>query len=605
MNDHSFHLNTFDVKERRLQFFVVIILLVFLPVLMYLLQRALQFGTQAAPDAELSVIPKNMSRTPGNTWELPLNQTVPIDIVLNSGTNRIEAIEATVLYDPTVVSLKGSGTVKTLDNITCNQVSPFKFAWVKKVGGITIDQNGTETGTEIGSATVVCSAVPPVEQWQNNTPVYTPGAIGLTTTVATLTFKTLKLSTNASIAIEYTPQAPKNDSAILSHEGACCSTTDVLSKANNLVYNVTAAQNSATLSLSPSTLTASVNQPFDVRINLSTGGQQVDSADIILKYDKAVLKAQSVTRGSVFDSYELFPLPSGINETGSQGIIQVSGHMSPSTGHGLSGTNLLFATVRFTPLTISAGTRVEFQYTAFGDRNDSNIILYAQSTDILASVSNGTYVVQSGQPTPTRTLTPVPSPTGQQTATHTPIPTGGVGGPAPSATPTRIPTVTLTPTSASKDISMTVVLQGRTWTDAPKNREVKIRFLDTAGVLKAGPIDVVIDATGKIQITSAQLSPLALGAYDILVKPLGYLQQKIRVDLKAGTNTIDRTATPFFGGDLDGSGSINSLDYNILLQQFKTATPLVDLDGSGQVNGLDYSIMLSNWNKTGDSEGVN
>lgn len=626
-NKHQ-HLTTFDTHERRLQLLIVVVLIVLLPVLMYLLQQAFQIRIGAAPDAQLSVVPKNLTTTPDGKWEFTVNNTIPIDIVLNSGTNSIEAVETTLFYDPLTVSLKGSGAVKTLDNIACSQISPLKYTWTKSVGGISVDSSGNESGTETGTVTIVCSSVPPVTQWVNNVPVYQPGTAGLTTTIATLQFRTLKTATNASISIDYNPQSPKNDSNVLSYEGTCCSTTDVLSRANNLTFSVVQPTQQATLSLSPQTRAATINQPFDVMINLSTGGQEVDSADVILKYNKSLLKAQSVTAGHIFDTYQLAPVPSGIDETGQQGTIQVSGSMSPSTGHGLSGNNLLFATVRFIPQATTTGTPVEFVFTTAGNRNDSNIILYTQSTDILSSVSNGIYSIQvaTATTTPSTTVTTAPTtaaPTSTPTRTPTPTTQGSVGGGVPTATPTQTPTLTMTPTptrtptptqtptptvtptSVPKDISISIVLQGRTWQNAPQDRIVKVSIQDASGKTVYGPIEGRIDVSKKIQITNAQITTLPLGTYVIVVKPSGYLQQKIPIDMKAGINEIDRTSTPFLGGDLDGSGSINSLDYNILLQHFKSDTVLVDLDGSGQVNGLDYSIMLSNWNKTGEGEGVN
>lgn len=76
---------------------------------------------------------------------------------------------------------------------------------------------------------------------------------------------------------------------------------------------------------------------------------------------------------------------------------------------------------------------------------------------------------------------------------------------------------------------------------------------------------------------------------------------KKSVNLNSGTNQLDFTQTPFLAGDLNNSNGVNSLDYNVLLANFKTADENSDLDGSGQVNSLDFSLMLSNWNKLGEN----
>lgn len=50
-------------------------------------------------------------------------------------------------------------------------------------------------------------------------------------------------------------------------------------------------------------------------------------------------------------------------------------------------------------------------------------------------------------------------------------------------------------------------------------------------------------------------------------------------------------------GDFDGSGKIDSLDYNIFLKKFEEKDKDADLDGSGEVNSLDLNLFLSNWDK--------
>lgn len=75
----------------------------------------------------------------------------------------------------------------------------------------------------------------------------------------------------------------------------------------------------------------------------------------------------------------------------------------------------------------------------------------------------------------------------------------------------------------------------------------------------------------------------------------------------------------FKAGDLDGSGKVNTIDYNLLLTDFKKQfigdsigndpTEIADVDGSKQVNSLDFSLLLANFNKCGafedtDNDGI-
>jgi hypothetical protein len=56
------------------------------------------------------------------------------------------------------------------------------------------------------------------------------------------------------------------------------------------------------------------------------------------------------------------------------------------------------------------------------------------------------------------------------------------------------------------------------------------------------------------------------------------------------------------GGDVNGSNSVNILDYSILRVQFGTTNPQADIDGNGQVQTLDYGIMRTNWFELGDPQ---
>ncbi len=74
-----------------------------------------------------------------------------------------------------------------------------------------------------------------------------------------------------------------------------------------------------------------------------------------------------------------------------------------------------------------------------------------------------------------------------------------------------------------------------------------------------------------------------------------------------GTEPIADPPTPgtgdyLRGGDLNGSNTINVLDYSILKVKWLTADPAADIDGNGSVGIMDYSIMKSNWFQIGDSQ---
>jgi hypothetical protein len=56
------------------------------------------------------------------------------------------------------------------------------------------------------------------------------------------------------------------------------------------------------------------------------------------------------------------------------------------------------------------------------------------------------------------------------------------------------------------------------------------------------------------------------------------------------------------GGDINGTNSVNILDYALLRSNWMTTTDTADINGDKQVQLLDYMIMRSNWFKQGDPE---
>jgi uncharacterized protein YfaP (DUF2135 family) len=56
------------------------------------------------------------------------------------------------------------------------------------------------------------------------------------------------------------------------------------------------------------------------------------------------------------------------------------------------------------------------------------------------------------------------------------------------------------------------------------------------------------------------------------------------------------------GGDVNGSNSVNVLDYSILKTNWFSSNAIADLDGSGVVQFVDYTVLKNNWFKVGDAE---
>src|SRR3989344_4180243 len=165
----------------------------------------------------------------------------------------------------------------------------------------------------------------------------------------------------------------------------------------SILFLFPALASAATLSLSPSSQSVTVGQNFTVNVLLNAQGQAVDGVDIsYLRYNPSLLQVQSATAGT------LMPLTLS-NNFATQGQIQFSQVASGGSSYTGQGTLL---TIAFKAL--SQGTaNVTFDFTS-GNTQDTNVS--GASTDLLTSVTNGSYVIQaSSTPTPTPTPTPAPS----------------------------------------------------------------------------------------------------------------------------------------------------------------------------------------------------
>jgi hypothetical protein len=174
------------------------------------------------------------------------------------------------------------------------------------------------------------------------------------------------------------------------------------------------------LFLSPSS--GSFTQEF-IEIKVDTGGQAIEAVDIYLEFPKAILKAESVIKGTVFPT-----VWSHIKND--EGKLRINAYF-PSTQAAdfYKGSDGLIAKINFTPL--SSGTaEVKFNCTA-GSTTETNIVEKTTNKDIIVCSANvnGSYEVSTCEggtctPAPTSASTSTPTPTaassGETTSTATP-----------------------------------------------------------------------------------------------------------------------------------------------------------------------------------------
>lgn len=400
MSHHS-PFTTFDLKEKKLQLVFIVVLILLLPLLLYALQLALSLRSRAAGETRFVLIPKNVAQAPNGTWRFTKDQEVEVDVVLESGSNQIESIEPVIFYDKNILTLKSTNPNNlSTENIFCSDFTPLKHKVAAVVGGLQIDQNGVEQGTEFGFASIACTIYPSSDP----DAAETPPPVGFSAPIATFKFTPKTVATGQTITFDFSPGGGQNDSTAYKYEGGCCSQTNVLQLVENLTYDVIEAQQDATLALSPSSDSFAINQQFQVQVNLSSGQYSVDAVDAIIDYDDEALELVEVEEGTIFPSYVTSP----DTPAGATGRISIGGQVNPGSPQGFSGNNQLFATLTFKALK-QGTTNVTFYIDEESPRNDTNISQFRQGVDVLSGVVNAQYSIV-GAVTPTPTI-PVASPT--------------------------------------------------------------------------------------------------------------------------------------------------------------------------------------------------
>src|SRR3989344_876839 len=170
----------------------------------------------------------------------------------------------------------------------------------------------------------------------------------------------------------------------------------------------------ATLTLSPTSGSYSINQPFTVTINLNTTGQTVDGVDVFsLHFNPLVVQVQDAVAsvaGVQISAGTLLGQTMSNMVNNSTGQIQFSQIAPEGATYNGSGT---LATISFIGIA-NGSSNVNFDFT-LGSTTDTNVA--GGQTDRLTSVTNASFTLTGGTnppippPPPPPTPTPTPSPT--------------------------------------------------------------------------------------------------------------------------------------------------------------------------------------------------
>lgn len=144
----------------------------------------------------------------------------------------------------------------------------------------------------------------------------------------------------------------------------------------------------ASFKISPSSGKFNQNCTSSVDVILDAESGSTNAADIIIDYDPSQIEVLQMKNGTVYTDYF------GNVVDATNGVIRLTGASFTGTVTG-SG---VFATIEFKPLTSSGTASFNIRFTGAHPYNtlDSNIADSATSNDLLSSIQNGTFTIDSG-----------------------------------------------------------------------------------------------------------------------------------------------------------------------------------------------------------------
>ncbi len=269
--------------------------------------------------------------------------------------------------------------------------------------------------------------------------------------------------------------------------------------------NVTEAATTATLSLSPTSSSIILNQNFTVNILLDTVGNATDGVDVFsLHFNPAILQvvdSNASVAGVQIAPGSLMPATTANVADNTAGTIQFS--QASSGGSNFTGSGIL-ATITFRANAVGSSA-VTMDFTP-GNTADTNVAF--QGTDLLLSVTNGTYTVvnpfdfsvtttggpksvtQGSSVTQAVSSTLISGTAASVTFSASGLPTGATASFSPAlCTPTCTTTMTITTTGSTPVGTSNVVVTG---TSGATVRNATAFVL----TVNAVPLDFSVTTTG-------------------------------------------------------------------------------------------------------------
>jgi hypothetical protein len=128
-----------------------------------------------------------------------------------------------------------------------------------------------------------------------------------------------------------------------------------------------------------------------------------------------------------------------------------------------------------------------------------------------------------------------------------------------------------------------------------------VTFAATGGTTKTWTVPVTFAAGASTGVYS--LSDVPTGTTNLSAKTAWNLRRNVAVSYTDDRAVVSFTGSnKLLGGDINGSNSVNILDYSLVKTNWFTHNSVADINGDGNVGMEDYAIMKANWFVVGDPQ---
>lgn len=402
--------------------------------------------------------------------------------------------------------------------------------------------------------------------------------------VATITLKALKAGSftiNYLPATQITAKGVENQNVI-----------DQISPAQITVQ--TSQTTVANLSFSGPSIIGQ-GQTFTVDALLNAQSLNITAAELHFAYPQTTLQLVSIQKGTMLPTVLRDPVITDASGTGT--ITVGSDATTPATGTGVI-AKLTFKALQTQTQPVQVLYSTNTRVSAMG-RDDSVVGTLTPYSITVSAVQ---------QPTATPTITPTRVPTATPTPTITPTK-------APTATPTMTVSPTLTITSGATSLLLSLKMpaignnaQTENVNPSHPTRTVTLDFIDAAGAIDTLSAPLTFNGTRYVGSVPFTKAPTTVGgnAYKIKVRFDNTLKKYLSNDPIAivpgqQNQTPLMTLIP---GDISVNNVLDIFDYNVLVSCYGSRMGSTfcdghelasDLNDNGSVDGVDYNVLLTSF----------